>query len=479
MSTLHRTLSLTLALIMLATLVGACRGPAPAAAPATPGRGGGENTPAATQPTSVALHPATTAPTTGQTGRLLPDPAVGLAGLKNYHATFRQDATGSLAGKPFESHTTLELTRAGSQLDFTRRLQGTDQPAAYFRLLRLDGAVYRWQAADQACQGASGAEAKGEIREPASLLLPVVQAGAPTSETINQVPSLHYHFDERGLPLADPRPAVSGDVWIAQEGGYVVRFVLNAAAPAQPDRQGAMAAQSWSYDLSPAGETGQIALPDDCAAVPADIPTVADAQEVARVNGLLTYTTASKAGDVLDFYFRALPAKGWSTGQKKSAGAVKLPVSLSFTKGDQELSLYLDSRAGGGLDVIVMIYRPGKPAAAGQGAAATSTGAAPRPGPSPTAAPVTGGLPAAVPPYPGATALVTMGAAMKFAVPDPPKVAAGWYHDHMPANGWTLLTEQNPNGTFMQVWQKGTRVVSLVISDAGGVTNVALAQPGH
>jgi hypothetical protein len=40
-------------------------------------------------------------------GGVLPGPAIGLAGLKAYRASFRQDVTGA----SFESHTQLELTR--------------------------------------------------------------------------------------------------------------------------------------------------------------------------------------------------------------------------------------------------------------------------------------------------------------------------------------------------------------------------------
>ena len=47
----------------------------------------------------------------------LANPAVKLDALKSYHASLRQNVTGSLDGQPFEYHTRIEISRRPGQID--------------------------------------------------------------------------------------------------------------------------------------------------------------------------------------------------------------------------------------------------------------------------------------------------------------------------------------------------------------------------
>jgi hypothetical protein len=54
--------------------------------------------------------------------------------------------------------------------------------------------------------------------------------GTPTTETVNGVDTYHYTFDETHLNPTDPTTpditSVTGDIYLAQEGNYVVRLVM-------------------------------------------------------------------------------------------------------------------------------------------------------------------------------------------------------------------------------------------------------------
>jgi len=399
-----------------------------------------------------------------------------LAGLQSCHVSFRQDVTGTLDGKPFERHTHIELTRASGQSDFTRESWGTDETASYFRAILTGQAVYRWNTLDETCQGAAEGLLPGEILEPAELLLPIHQASKLGTETVNQIPAVHYRFDQNALSLTEPKPSVSGEIWLAEQGGYVVKYTLNAAQPAETTGVGLEVAQSWTYELSQVNTVESVALPQDCMPVPVDIPAMPDAKGVSRSSGMMEYTTASSPFEVVDFYYHHLDSLGWTAGQEEPSGELKVPLGLSFYHGDQRLSINVDKADEGGLDVTLVIYNPTEQLAATAPAATISPEATATPaGPPPTIDPSKSGLPADVPLYPGATNPTNLGGqGIAFDAPDLPDQVATFYREKMAAAGWSLINEVKSGTMTAQVWQKAGRMVTLQIDVKGGKTGVVV-----
>jgi len=407
---------------------------------------------------------------------LLTDPTIGLAGLQSYHVSFHQDVTGTLDGKPFERHTHIELTRASGQSDFTRELGGTDEMTSYFRAILTGQAVYRWNTLDEACQGTAGGLLSEETLEPAELLLPILQTSKVGTETVNQIPAMHYHFDQNSLSLTEPKPAVTGEIWLAEQGGYVVKYTLNAAKPSETTGVGLEVEQSWTYELSQVNAVESVALPKGCMAVPVDIPAMPDAKDVSRSSGMMEYTTASSAFQVVDFYYHHLDSLGWTTKQEEPSGELKVPLGLSFSHGDQRLSINVDQADEGGLDVTLVIYNPTEQLAATAPAATISPEATTTPaGPQPTIDPSKSGLPADVPLYPGATNLTNLGGqGISFDAPDLPDQVATFYREKMVAAGWSLINEVKDGTMTVQAWQKTGRMVSLQINVKDEKTNVVV-----
>jgi hypothetical protein len=427
-------------------------------------------------PSFVSKTPGGTGQNPASSGSLLPDPGIGLSDLKSYHVSFHQDISGTLDGKPFEKHTHIELSRLGGQLDFVRELNGTDQPDSYFQVVATDQAVYRWNSVDETCQGEAGQILTGETQEPAALLLAVRTANKVGNETIDGIATVHYTFDGNALELSQPKPAIQGDLWLAEQGGYVVKYTLEAAMPSPATGTGQEAAQSWSYELSQVDTVEQVRLPAGCEAVPVDIPAMADAANVIRRSGFMEYSTASTAAQVVDLYYHSLDALGWKETQAAPSGKLKLPMGMLFTNGDERLAITMDAvdaAEGGGLDVNLFLYNPAELSAAST-AESTSTPAATLPpsGPQPTIDPSKSGLPADVPLYPGATDLQKIGSALRFSVPDAPDLVATFYRQQMPANGWTSLQEANSGGQIIQTWMKADRIGNFIISVKDGKTSV-------
>jgi hypothetical protein len=404
---------------------------------------------------------------------LLTDPTAGLTDLQSYHVTFQQDVVGTLDGAPFERHTHIELTRLGTQFDFLREIQGT-QEASYFHAIQTDQAVYRWDAEAVSCDGQAGTLREGEMLEPASLLLLVLQTSKSGSEAVNGISAVHYHFDQGGLTVTEPKPTVSGDYWLAEEGGFVVKYDLEAAAPDNPTGTGVEASLTYEYALSQVNSIQAIDLPAGCQAVPLDLPVTADATNLHRRSGSVTYQTTSSAAQVADLYYQQLGALGWTADSTQPSGDVKTPLGLEFSQGELKLAINIDEYETGSLDVDLLVYNPSEPWVPPTTAITPIPAASTPAGAEPTIDAAQSGLPSDVPLYPGSTGLLKFGSMVMFTAPGSSDQIAAWYKDQMKTQGWSLLQEVNADIQVVQVWQKENRVTSISFSQENGRTKVTI-----
>ena len=416
---------------------------------------------------------------TASSGKLLPDPAVGLAGLKSYHATVHQDVVGSLSGSSFERHTQIEITRAPADgnYDLQLSLQGSDEPSTFLRIIAIGKASYLWDSKNRPCRGELDDQTANELIDPTSLLPTISAATKVGSETVNGMETTHYRFDQNGLPLSDPKPSASGEVWIANQGGYVVKYSLAIPAPAKPDLHGIQAGQTISYELTETDGTAKVALPSDCVEVLTDIPVMPDAQALIQQNGLTSFQTPSSPAQVLDFYSKNLSAQGWQADRTIPAGDVSLPFTSLFTNGSRKISLHLAAANPSGVEVTIMLMLNAGSTSAGtpgqiptSGAVASAT-----PGILPTVNPSQSGLPEDVPLYPGATGLIKLNAqVIEFGTTDTVDQVDQFYQKQMPAQKWTLVGTTKQGVNIIQIWQKDNRIVSISILPQGGKTVVMI-----
>ena len=408
------------------------------------------------------------------TSSLLLQPAIGLSGLQSYQVTFHQDVTGSLQGKPFERHTQVDLSRAGTSGDYdlTSQIKGSAEPSSYWRLISLGQALYEWAAADQDCNGIFNDQPSNPATEPASLLLPVYQATQVGPETVNGIATVHYHFDQNSLNLADKGTKASGEVWIAAQGGYVDKYTLSIQAPAQPDPDGLQAAQVWSYEISQVNAISGIDLPDGCLPVLTDIPVMTDAQGLIRGNGMTGYTTASSAAQAVSFYIQNLYPLGWKNDQAVPQGEVKLPFIMTFSKDNQSLSFTLDKGDPSGVEVTLALSSASAQTA---GTPASQTTVSTQ-GPQSTANPSQSSLPPDIPSYPGSTKLANQGvSATLLQTSDSATQVAQFYRQQMAANNWVLVSNTTTGDVINQGWQKDTRMAMITIQPAGSITKITIA----
>ena len=130
-------------------------------------------------------------------------------------------------------------------------------------------------------------------------------------------------------------------MWVATDGGYIVRYTLSTTAAADYFGEGSDGTLTYDYTLTDINAQPQIALPADCPQAAVDVPLLADAADVVRVPGLTSYTTASAPEEVVEFYQQELPALGWA--QTADPTVSDTDTFVNFTRGEEQLSVIVGS----------------------------------------------------------------------------------------------------------------------------------------
>jgi hypothetical protein len=178
-------------------------------------------------------------------------------------------------------------------------------------------------------------------------------------ETINGVPAYHYRITQDNLDLSDNtamdvREITNGAIYIARDGGYVVRLLLegrgvSSLLSGEEELEGDI---FYQLDLTPTASVGEITAPEGCApATEADFPIMPDATSVASFQGFVNYQSPSDLQVVLDFYSLEMPAAGWTLIDESVMANVGL---LRFTMDDRTVSVAVSYDANLGMSNVII-----------------------------------------------------------------------------------------------------------------------------
>lgn len=252
------------------------------------------------QPTGSA-----SSPVQSTAGWLLPDPAVGLASLTSYHQELTVSFHGKNAGTDYQSvNSYVRDVWVEQSADFlVMTTSETGQEPGEMLMGKVGQAGYLRPGAGAICQ-VSWSETKpdagtGRVPEPASLLPPIEQATDVGTETANGVSAHHYTISEKGSTTN-----TAGDFWLAEPGGYVVRYVLAVS--------GKEGEQHFEYNLSQVNLLGEVVYPEGCSAVLTDFPVMDGARNLHRLPNSVDYTVSTETSAISQFYKDQLVAQGWT-----------------------------------------------------------------------------------------------------------------------------------------------------------------------
>lgn len=184
-------------------------------------------------------------------------------------------------------------------------------------------------------------------------------------ETINGIETVHYTFDETAIEDEMTQfNWAQGDVYIAKEGNYVVRFRIEGEGLVggfgldldEASADDALGLIVVEMNLSQVNEPVSLTVPAECEnsnLAEADFPMLADAYETSSFGGIATYKTAASFADAVAFYQDSLTTAGWVYQEADSFimdGSVAL---MYFDQGDRSLTVTITEDTG--TDALVVV----------------------------------------------------------------------------------------------------------------------------
>jgi len=276
-----------------------------------------------------------------------PDTRAGLADQSSYKATLIMSFDGTRDGQPSQWSKTyvMHTTKEPATLQLTIEKTGDlINPDPVF-MAEMDGAAYERRGED-ACTAIVIEEGNSlsERLEPAGFLSGVIGAEEAGAETVNDVASDKYAFDERAFGQSGLAQS-TGEMWVASEGGYIVKYLMTTTGNADYFGEGIEGTLMWDYELTDVNRPVTIELPADCPAGMIDAPLLPDATNVSNVPSMLAYDTASSLSDAAAFYQQQLPDLGWQASGEPAV--TETTALLEFTQGDQSMTIIITAGDGG------------------------------------------------------------------------------------------------------------------------------------
>ncbi len=140
-------------------------------------------------------------------------------------------------------------------------------------------------------------------------------------ETVNGLLTDHFRFDESNLSEgSDELQEVSGDVYISQEFGHVVRLVFDGVGAPDVLDGGGEGTIHFEYNVLEVDQPITIEPPTECTEGSADYPVMEGANELATIAGLTTYSVNAPLEDVVTFYHEEMAALGYEIGDEQFIG---------------------------------------------------------------------------------------------------------------------------------------------------------------
>ena len=274
------------------------------------------------------------------------DQRAGLAGLSSYTQTLTVSFDGTKDGTATRSSTVNRLQHIGQppKSVLTVTGQGDIAPIDPAALAEWSGTAYQSDASGSCSfQPLDPDGSMLALAEPAGRLPVLLGADEAEAGQVGGTPVEHYIFD--GRALLEPAVATTGEVWVASDGGYVVKFARTTTAGPNYFGGGLDGTKSWEYALTDINALTDVPLPDGCQL---DAPVMAGATNILALPRYTGFDTQATLGDVIAYYKEQLPALGWEVKSEPFKEADR--AAVEFAKGDQVMNLLI-TPGGAGLRV--------------------------------------------------------------------------------------------------------------------------------
>jgi hypothetical protein len=285
----------------------------------------------------------------------LSDPAMGLAALPSYTATLTITFDGTQNGQTLK--TSRKYLMLASKDPAVQQLTIADAGGGSDFLAEQGGADYEVTGQDVCDVSAvQPGQSLSDRLGPAGFLHFVVGAQPAGSETVNGIAADHYTFDERALGQQNLTQS-NGELWVASDGGYLVKYVLTAKAGADYFGSGQVGTLTWDYELTDVGKPVKVSIPADCPAGMVNAPLLPNPSNEVNTPGLLSYQTSTGVSDAAAFYQKQIPTLGWKLQNSPQVSETK--AFMDFIQPGQEMTILIAGNSGV-TDVNILLSRTQK-----------------------------------------------------------------------------------------------------------------------
>jgi hypothetical protein len=174
------------------------------------------------------------------------------------------------------------------------------------------------------------------------------------NDVINGVSTQRYSL--RSVDLAwGTTSRVMGEVWIAQEGQYIVRFVGEATGEYFLWEEEVEGTLEWDYQVTMINELEDIALPPECVEqeTRTEFPLPENAGNRTSFGDFVSFESPDTPQEVARFYRERLPEEGWTIRSENTAGSF---IQISVEGSDRQAQITISPGDSG--SAVVIVFKP-------------------------------------------------------------------------------------------------------------------------
>ncbi|MBK8987125.1 MAG: hypothetical protein IPM39_13780 [Chloroflexi bacterium] len=184
-------------------------------------------------------------------------------------------------------------------------------------------------------------------------------------DTINGIRVLHYTFDESDITTEDAQGlmAANGDLFIAKDGGYLVRLAADMNGDAlfmEGFEEIKDAVMRMEFNVTDINQPFEIIPPAGCEGQGPDaelpFPVVENATDVINFPGVIGYSTTLPPADVIAFYQEAMADAGYTYAEGQSF-ITDSAASLTFDGSSGAVSVTISD--SNGVTSVAILYETG------------------------------------------------------------------------------------------------------------------------
>jgi hypothetical protein len=272
-----------------------------------------------------------------------PDPRTGLADLTSYGSKLTASFSGTRDGSTETWSRTYSMLAANEPLARQWHIESSSNGSAPEVIFHAESNGMDYEKhGDAACVARTSDPTLllSDHLELTSFLDAVIGAEEVGSETVNEIEATHYTFDQRALGQ-DGLTEANGELWVAVDGGYLVKYLLTSKAGPDFFGKGLDGTLTVDYELTAPNAPVEISLPDDCPPGLIAAPTLPDATDISSLPGVLSFHSSTSIADAAAFYQKELPPLGWIDGG--DAAISDTSTALTFTKEGQAMIVTIDA----------------------------------------------------------------------------------------------------------------------------------------